>query len=380
MENIMSETEDVVWLAHKLKDSLDEKVLINSFGIYSPILEGKYAKDNNYCRRFSSDEIRFYIKYNKEHFLRIQIEDTSYNSKEEKLNALYSLTKAIGMIKKEDGTLIGLPLALYSASSGENDKILTVDWAFSNVDEWITSLKENTMFDDGASIENLQLIENPRNNQDKPMKVFVGCSSSDDIPTEYFDECTTFLAKLMKDKDLVFGAYDAGLMGLSHAITTAMGGEVIGIAPEVYANDLEALNLPKENQIVTKTISERTTKLIEASDALVFLPGGIGTISELFMALESKRNNEFDKPIVIYNANGYFDDLLSFMEKMFGENFTNKKDANNYLVSDSIAEIKYYLDNYPLINDGQKRLDTSFKKFSEAFIEKASQKKLTSDN
>ena len=66
------------------------------------------------------------------------------------------------------------------------------------------------------------------------MKLFIGCSSSNDIPTEYFEDCKIFLEELMKENDLVFGACTTGLMGLAYNTALNNNREVTGICPEVY--------------------------------------------------------------------------------------------------------------------------------------------------
>ena len=140
------------------------------------------------------------------------------------------------------------------------------------------------------------------------MKIFIGCSACDEIPSEYFDETKRFLEKLMPGHDLVFGTCKSGLMGIAHDITKELGGKVIGVCPDAYKDDFKTLKCDVE--IPTKTVSERTDSVIRESDALVFIAGGIGTLYELLTAIECKRCHEFDKPIVIYNGTGYFDKLL----------------------------------------------------------------------
>lgn len=176
------------------------------------------------------------------------------------------------------------------------------------------------------------------------MKLFIGCSSSDDIPQKYIEDCNKMIQALMVNNDLVFGAYNYGLMKLAYNNTLKLGGNIIGICPEAYKDDLKELNCNEE--IITKSVNERTDNLISKSDALIFLPGGIGTICELFVAIDSKRCHEFNKPIVIYNSNGYFNKLLDFMEKMYSENFSKVKDKDNYLITDSIDEILSYIRSY----------------------------------
>ena len=156
------------------------------------------------------------------------------------------------------------------------------------------------------------------------MKLFIGCSSSEQIPQIYIKDCENYLKELFKlDNTLVFGAYNKGLMAISYE---------------------QALNNNKE--IITNSISERTEKLIEESDVLIFLPGGIGTIYELLTAIESKRSKEFDKPIIIYNSNHYFDNLLLFLDNIYNQNFTNKSVKNCYHISNNITDTIEYINNY----------------------------------
>lgn len=176
------------------------------------------------------------------------------------------------------------------------------------------------------------------------MKLFIGCSSSNDIPQVYFDDCKVLLEELMKENDLVFGACNSGLMGLAYNTALKKDRNITGICTEAYKDGFKTLNCNEE--ITMATISKRTDNLISSSDAIIFLPGGIGTICELFTAIDSKRCHEFNKPIIIYNSNGYFDKLLEFMDKVYSENFSNINDKSNYLVTSSISEILAYINSY----------------------------------
>ena len=176
------------------------------------------------------------------------------------------------------------------------------------------------------------------------MKLFVACSSSDDIPDIYFKDCKELLDSLLKDHDLVFGTAHSGLMGLSHDIALKHHREITGICPEIYQEDFKKLKCSLE--MTTKNIGERTNQLISSSDALLFLPGGIGTLHELFVAIDQKRCHEFDKPIIIYNSNGYFNLLLEFMDKLYQEHFSPLIDQDSYFVSDSLLEIEEYINHY----------------------------------
>ena len=180
------------------------------------------------------------------------------------------------------------------------------------------------------------------------MKIFVGCSSRDNIPSKYYDDCKELLKEvLVNGNELVFGACGKGLMGLSYNIAIDNGSDICGIYPEIYKSETDILNC---SLIPVKTVSERTDKIIEQSDVLVFLPGGIGTIYELFTAIESKRGMEHNKPIIIYNSFNFFDDVLCQLKKMSDEKFMSLKDSDYYFVCNNIKEVITYLNNYQNID------------------------------
>lgn len=176
------------------------------------------------------------------------------------------------------------------------------------------------------------------------MKIFVGCSSRNDIPGKYYEDCKLLLDLLLKDNDLVFGAFYGGLMGLSYDIALKNNNKVIGICPEVYKHDFN--NLKCNSEIIAKSVNERTEKVINESDILLFIPGGIGTIYELYVALECKRCHEFDKPIIIYNSNGFYDKLFEFMEVIYNEKFASVSDKNLYFLSNDKDEILSFINKY----------------------------------
>lgn len=176
------------------------------------------------------------------------------------------------------------------------------------------------------------------------MKIFIGCSSSNDIDNKYLYECNKLLEKIIPNNELVFGAYNNGIMGLAYDIAIKNSSNIIGICNEIYKDDL--LNLKCNEKIITDTIANRTNILINKSDILIFLPGGIGTLAELFLAIDSKRNKESNKPIIIFNVDGFYDKLLSFMDKIYEEKFAKLIDKNAYLVTDDINKITETINAY----------------------------------
>lgn len=176
------------------------------------------------------------------------------------------------------------------------------------------------------------------------MKLFIGCSSRNEIPNKYYVDCKKVLENLFScGYELVFGACSSGLMGLSYDVAMNNSSKIIGVFPEFYKDEADSLDCVK---IPVKTVGERTDKIIKESDALIFLPGGIGTVYELFTAIESKRGNEHNKPIIIYNCGGFYDYIFEQLDMMEDEKFISSYDKEYYVVCSSCEEVIEYLNNY----------------------------------
>lgn len=176
------------------------------------------------------------------------------------------------------------------------------------------------------------------------MNIFVGCSASEDIDKKYFTSSYDLLTKIMPNNNLVFGACNSGLMRIAYTTTKEIGNKVIGICPIRYKEDFKTLSCDEE--IISNSTIERTNDLIKYSDVLLFLPGGIGTVSELYSSIESKRCHDHNKPIIIYNIDGFYDELLKFMEVIYQNNFAKERDKETYFVANNSREIINYLEEY----------------------------------
>ena len=73
------------------------------------------------------------------------------------------------------------------------------------------------------------------------MKLFIGCSSTNNIPDKYLKDCSNYLDELLRENDIVFGGCSTGLMGLAYNITKEYGNKVTGISPNIFKSDLDIL-------------------------------------------------------------------------------------------------------------------------------------------
>lgn len=155
MINFMSNSDDIVWLAYKLKEEMGRTISINKFGLHNEILTGKYSSDL-YAQYYGID---FNIKFSADQFLRINVGEIQQSrSYEEKIKALSEFYSVINKIIDNNNGIFKNPLAFYNVSSGKN-KIPYLDWVFCNREEYEKELVNGTLFDD-AVIEDLIIFDN----------------------------------------------------------------------------------------------------------------------------------------------------------------------------------------------------------------------------
>jgi len=121
---------------------------------------------------------------------------------------------------------------------------------------------------------------------------------------------------------LVYGGGRSGLMGLVADATLQAGGTVIGIIPKALVA-LEVAHRGCTELLVVETMHERKRMMAERSDVFLALPGGIGTLEELFEIWTWRQLGYHDKPVGVLNSGGYFDGLLAFLRTGIAQQFMN---------------------------------------------------------
>jgi uncharacterized protein (TIGR00730 family) len=149
--------------------------------------------------------------------------------------------------------------------------------------------------------------------------IAVYCASSNKVRASFMDAAERLGASLASHgMRLIYGDGGIGLMAAVARGALQAGGEVIGVIPQFMVD--QGWNNPHSTQtIVTQTMHERKAKICEISDAMVALPGGIGTFEELLECLTWKQLGLHHNPVVILNTDGYYDTLLACIDLMVEE-------------------------------------------------------------
>lgn len=142
--------------------------------------------------------------------------------------------------------------------------------------------------------------------------VFCGSSPGSDPA---FAAAAVELGRVLAEHDLglVYGGASVGLMGRLADAALAAGGEVIGVIPRALV-DLEVAHRGLADLRVVGSMHERKALMAELSDAFIALPGGLGTLDELFEILTWAQLGLHHKPIGLLDVGGYFDPLLAFLD------------------------------------------------------------------
>ena len=144
---------------------------------------------------------------------------------------------------------------------------------------------------------------------------------------------------------LVYGGGKIGMMGALADTILAHNGEVIGVIPKLLEKE-EVVHAGVEEMIVCKKMSERKVIMSKLVDGYITLPGGFGTLDELFEALTLGQLQIEQKPIGLLNVNGFFDAVLLQLDKMVAEGYLKQTGRNLLLVASSVTELMQKMDAY----------------------------------
>jgi uncharacterized protein (TIGR00730 family) len=173
--------------------------------------------------------------------------------------------------------------------------------------------------------------------RNKSLCVFCGASNA--VDKKFLDIGAQF-GKLLASRGitLVYGGGDCGVMGAVANSTMKAGGHVTGVFP-VSLRNIENEHQSLTEIIIVNTMHERKQNMFDRSDAFIVFPGGFGTMDEMFEILTWKQLLLHDKPVIIFNYQGYWDPLIALMKNIIEQKFAKTEVATYYHVVDELEQI-----------------------------------------
>lgn len=163
-------------------------------------------------------------------------------------------------------------------------------------------------------------------------RICVNCGSNPGARPEYMATATQLGEMLAKEAiELVYGGAVVGLMGAVASAVMNNGGKAIGVIPESFAGKVSHKHLSELH--VVATMHERKQMMFDLSDGFIALPGGMGTIEEVFEILTWAQLGFHGKPCGVLNTCGYFDRMLGFLDHSVEQQFVRQQHRDMVLES-----------------------------------------------
>lgn len=170
-------------------------------------------------------------------------------------------------------------------------------------------------------------------------RICVYCGSASGASPDYVNSAHQVAAAFLKnDIELVYGGAKVGVMGAIADAMLAAGGTVIGVLPKgLFRTEVPHSGLTQ--LIEVKSMHERKSRMAEISDGFIALPGGLGTIEELFEILTWAQLGLHKNPVAILNVNGFYDKLIEYLEHAVAEQFIRPQHKDMIIVDTDINNI-----------------------------------------
>ena len=167
------------------------------------------------------------------------------------------------------------------------------------------------------------------------MNITLYGAASDRIDKEYIEGVEALGREMARrGHTMVYGAGSTGLMGAAARGMHEENGSIIGITPH-FMHKLEPISELCTELIATETMAERKTLMEDKADAFVIVPGGVGTFDEFFQILTLKVLGRHDKPIILYNINSFWDNMISVIGTDLIKGFISTKTADCFCICET---------------------------------------------
>ena len=175
------------------------------------------------------------------------------------------------------------------------------------------------------------------------MKICIFCSANDQIDPEFF-QLTEELGKWAASEGhtIVYGGVSCGLMECVSKATHEAGGRTIGVIPRIIEqggrmSQYVDIDIPCDN------LSDRKQLMEDQSDVFIALPGGLGTLDEVFTIAASATIGYHQKRVILYNMKGFWDKLIAMLDELQAKGLTRRPWRTYLEVANNLDEIKDFL-------------------------------------
>lgn len=171
------------------------------------------------------------------------------------------------------------------------------------------------------------------------MKICVFCSANSNISPEYFAAARQLGAWMAAEgHTLVFGGCNMGLMECVAKVVHEGGGQTVGVVPTIIEKGGKVSDYV-DVRILCDNLSDRKDLMIQRSDLIIALPGGVGTLDEVFTVLAAASIGYHDKRVVLFNVGGFWDSLLAMLGDMKGRGVIRPGFDDTLKVVTSVGEL-----------------------------------------
>lgn len=172
------------------------------------------------------------------------------------------------------------------------------------------------------------------------MKLCVFCSANNGLDPDFAEMARQLaLWAAANGHTIVFGGHDAGLMHTVSKAAKQAGGTVVGVVPR-RIEEMGRLSPWLDEHIPCNDLTDRKQLMMDRSDAFIILPGGIGTLDELFTVTSMKTLDFHQKPIILWNMKGFWDSLVQCLDDLHQKGVTRKQWREYITVVSTLEEMK----------------------------------------
>ena len=172
------------------------------------------------------------------------------------------------------------------------------------------------------------------------MKICIFCSANQQLDPDFFaltEELGQWLAK--EGHTLVYGGVNCGLMECVAKAVHEAGGRTIGVIPQIVEKN-GRISDHVEVEILCDNLSDRKQLMLEKSDVFIALPGGIGTIDEVFTIAASATIGYHEKRVILYNMKGFWDGLIAMLDDLQARGVIRQQWQSYITIANSLEDIK----------------------------------------